>query len=213
MRRIVGFAIVAFVLAWAPLAHADSISVQYTDPLTGYEWADLNDTLGFSSNEMYAVCPKKGEPCSGTVNSTDFTGWIWADWDPLRELLYNVTATVTVQGEETVEEVNSTWAPLLIEALGETFGTGSGALQAWTYGQDGGGPNGYVFWLQDSLNPLDTDSIGISYHERDAKEPNLGVLLHRPRKVPEPASGALLIAGLIGLLGIRRLTPVALSAD
>jgi hypothetical protein len=68
-----------------------SIRVAFVDS-AGRQWADLNDTLNLTWNEVAAVCPTNGvTKCSGSVGSVDVTGWIWATRQQWIDLFLEVT--------------------------------------------------------------------------------------------------------------------------
>lgn len=44
----------------------------------GLEWMQVTDTVNFSWNDMASVCDVGTGACTGSLGTTDLTGWTWA---------------------------------------------------------------------------------------------------------------------------------------
>jgi hypothetical protein len=109
-------------------------TIDYTDS-SGRSWRDLNDTLNFTWYEIDAICPNDGvTPCSGTLGSVDFTGWIWATHDQVNELFKEVSGLTLGELDDYFhyDVLSSPWAAAALSHLSPTRTTAlSAQLRAW----------------------------------------------------------------------------------
>lgn len=191
------------------------ITAAYTDPVTGWEWAQLTGTTGLTWEQVAGVCGAGGATaCSGTVGTAEFGGWTWGTGEQVIDLLLNATdlalTPTQAQLESQVQAIGSTWAPQFLSLFGATgVGEGFRSVMGWS-------SNTYVFDPRSSLvlgmldrtDARETDigvrpfggTTAVYWHG-----PNVGVWLHRPAaSVPEPATLALMALGLVGLASSRR---------
>jgi acetyltransferase-like isoleucine patch superfamily enzyme len=99
----------------------------YTDP-SGRLWRDVNETKGFSWNDIAARCPTDGaSPCNGTLGSADLTGWVWATREQVRGAARDITGLTTElddfyhsEGQDGAPVSDTVWAPKLFNAFART---------------------------------------------------------------------------------------------
>lgn len=121
-------AVLLAFLGFPGIAHSMPISVDYIDS-NGREWANLNDTLGLSGDQVRSVCPVDA-PCSSTLlprlapfTPVNLGGWTWAsetdvkdlfieigDLDLARRLELNIFGSIA-------GGLDSEWAPRMLERL------------------------------------------------------------------------------------------------
>ncbi len=109
---------------------ATPLTVDYLDPVTGWEWADLTDTLGLTWLEVSKACPQDGvTACTDDIGAMELPGWIWATQDQVRALFDNATDLTAAQLSDDEEvELDSTWAPQFLARFSATFPTVVGDL-------------------------------------------------------------------------------------
>jgi hypothetical protein len=116
MRRI---SLIAGLLVCLGFGGAASATLM----IQGTEWRQLTETGGFSWNDVATVCPINGGLCSGSLRSTSFDGWNWANVFEVGELLGILTPhpgnTIT-----NYQEDNSQWAPDFLQLFTPTFSDG-----------------------------------------------------------------------------------------
>ena len=114
----------AHVLLVPAAAFATSIAVAYVDPVTGWEWAQAAETVGFSWNEVQGVCATDGvTACNADLEAVGFTGWVWATRDQVRDLFVNATdLTASELADYSEEQYGSTWAPQFLSLFTPTVG-------------------------------------------------------------------------------------------
>jgi Ca2+-binding RTX toxin-like protein len=70
------------ILVLFALAGGGPVSAAPPDPVddgNGKEFRQLYETTGVSWNQVAAICPRDGRtPCSGSIGTKVFSGWIWA---------------------------------------------------------------------------------------------------------------------------------------
>ena len=86
--------VVAGLLAGS--AEAQPLTVAYTDPVTGWEWASLIGTTGLSWNQIDAVCANDGvTACTADIGVVGLAGWTWATKDQVRDVFINASSDLT----------------------------------------------------------------------------------------------------------------------
>jgi len=217
-RHVLGVLAFAF-LGNVANAAAAPISVTYTDPVTGWEWAEVAELKNlFSWDDVNTVCAEDGvTACAGTLEDKEFDGWIWATSDQVGDLFVNATEGLSAAMLDNghAEVFDSPWAPQFLELFTPTFSfpDHSDWVVGWSADTE---PNVATRALTPFMRDVfvscppctifDADSATIDA-VADKDSPLLGgVWLHRPAETavvtPEPASLLLMGSGL--LIGIRR---------
>ena len=187
--------LLAFVLGWA------SCAAQAGPIINGVEWYQPADITGYSWNEFNTVCPTG--VCTGSINSNDLTGWMWASADDVNALFnYYIGSDELSGGPDFYNEFNSTWAPLFfsdfVPTLTAPFGQQTIGWISTEYDSDSGhagrlGSQGDFDFAETAF-----------FLDKDFVDPPVGAWLYRSAEVPTPTTFSLL--GL-GLLMLFRLNP------
>jgi len=182
----------------------------------GKEWRQVTDTATFSFNEVATVCSTTTGACSGSLSNTsrtvDFTGWIWASTQELQNLFAEFSGTTSTY----FAEINSSWAPAIIDIDGAA-GPDSGAFFStfnYTSHQKLDGFTrtfrsdlttlAYFGDILDAVDPTSYDYQRIYNKNRDDKSTAFGFFLYKTTNIPEPNTVFLLSLGLLGLVFQRR---------
>src|SRR5262249_16564735 len=64
-----------FVVVGAATVSATTIDVAFRDNVTGFNWAQLSETVHTSLTTMMGICTPV---CSGNINGYNMDGWTWA---------------------------------------------------------------------------------------------------------------------------------------
>lgn len=111
------------------------LAVHVVDPVTGDEWADVQQLRNVIWADLDAACPAGRQlSCTGVVQGVDITGWHFAGNARVLHLFDHLVPDLTFDElrHGVVDPTGaSTWAPFLMQTFGTTF---SGAFQPETCG-------------------------------------------------------------------------------
>ena len=157
MRRLLtATALIVMIGAVAPPAGAQ-VSAAYTDAV-GNRWASVYDIAGLNWNEIAAVCPRDGyTACTGVLDGSDVSGWIWATQEQVRALFKEVTGLGPELDQPQYREINSAWAPAALARLNV-----SGIAQGWVSAPDSD-PLAHMALIADNVNPASFDFVTIPF--------------------------------------------------
>ncbi len=181
----------------------------------GKEWLQPADFVNLSWDDVAAVCDSGTGACSGTLGTTDVTGYTWASVDEVSGLFNAYGVTPPIPGFGSVYLAGSAWAPAFLVDFEPTFADGVGG-SVWGWARTADGVSG------DSYNPYVEDNFAVDATDSATTEPStdaayagstLGVFLYslRPTTAPTPVPTFptyVLIFTVLGLLAIatRRLS-------
>jgi hypothetical protein len=188
-----------------------------TDTVTigGKEWAQIDLFAGVSWNTLNTACPDgsctTGSTVTTTTNTYNTEGWKWASNSEVRELFDTVTGLSIDLTSDTLQEINSGWAPLFFAAFRPlATSTGPAGLlrrtDILTNERTGVAPNesGGKIEIWDYENESDTDRVKFnSLRTINFQLFTTGALLFRVNQVPEPSTLAIFALGLMGLASRR----------
>ncbi|MCP3883062.1 MAG: hypothetical protein GY701_32385 [Sulfitobacter sp.] len=180
----------------------------------GKEWLQPADFVNLSWDDVAVVCDPGTGACSGTLGTTDVTGYTWASVDDVKGLFNAYGVTPPLAAIDQRLESGSSWAPLALSDFDPTdIGKGSRAAWAWASDSPSSG-FGYSPLIRDRshANAYDDADAG-SYHSSVYATRSIGAWLYRepssagPSPVPT-APTYVLIFTVLGLLVIatRRLS-------
>ncbi|MGE0592767.1 MAG: PEP-CTERM sorting domain-containing protein [Vicinamibacterales bacterium] len=187
---------VLFVIALAPNSlGAAPLAVDYVDPTTGWEWADLTQSTSLTWNQVDSVCAQDGlTPCSANLGAVELAGWIWATSAQVADLFAASTDLTPAQLADNDEvQSSSSWAPQFLALFSATLTDPTlSYVSGWTANSIPPVSGGLALMLDRSGAGDDRAVLGPN--TKTFSSPHNGVWLHRPATVPEP--------GLLALLGL-----------
>lgn len=193
-------------------SRATPITVAYVDTVTGMEWAQVTDSVGFAWWEVAGVCATDGATtCSSNLSGVEFSGWTWAQVSQILDLFADATDLTRDQFVPDVYATNSTWAPQFLNLFTPTQVTADyRAVMGWA-------ANGADIDPRSAFAPemIDAAAAGLDSAGRgpltDSAPPFAppgtdyrGVWLFRPSQVPEPSTLLLVGGGALALWRARR---------
>jgi hypothetical protein len=171
-----------FILIGLALWLIGSIGPAMSGPVAdGKEWFQPADITGFSWNDFNAVCGGGGA-CTGSVGTTDLTGWTWASVDDVNALFNRYIGSNQLSGPSSYQEVDSAWAPAFFSDFTPSDATVSIENRLLGLVRDEfNGTNGRYAQLQDSLGTSTGDSASTaSGFSKLGSNSKLGAFLYRP---------------------------------
>lgn len=206
--RICGMALVVCTMfSGARHAAALPLDIAYFDPVSGLEWAQVNDTTLLTWDQVAGVCATDGfSACSSNLGSVELQGWTWATSSQVLSLFVNASDLTPDQLADQDESApDSTWASQLLALFDATFAQ-NGSL--WVQGLAADGPSfdprgAWVPYVIDASGSDDVASRRRIVAKYLASE-GIGLWLNRPAtSVPEPTTLSLALLGAAGLLAKR----------
>ncbi len=91
---------------------AGSASAALLPPVTvsGLEWLQPVDFIGYSWNDINTVCDASSGSCNGSLGGNDLTGWTWASVDNVNGLFnYYLGSTALGPGPDNLIEFGNSW--------------------------------------------------------------------------------------------------------
>jgi hypothetical protein len=146
------------------------------------EWRQLTETVGFSWEQVAAVCDEETGVCTGAIGSIDLSGWFWASALDVGELF---SALTPHPGDiSQYNEVGSQWAPDFLAR----FNANRGGKYVWgmsrTQVVSNGLPHCYAPFVYDAIDPANLDIAKTNEVARLHIDYGNGVWLYKP--VPNP---------------------------
>ena len=223
--------IVLAAVAAAGLSVAGGAQAGYIDPVTNLEWRQLTETLNISYNSLNTGgvngCSAATGACSGSLGAVDLNGWTWATEPEVRTLFHNFSGAQFIPGftPQPVNaagffQVNSTWAPAIIDrdGAGADQGIFDGTFQSAFFDTAVGitrtvhASGGSVF-LGQIIDRTQVDEPDLASTNTTQPLPTshqgIGVWLYRQAptsEVPVTPASMLLAIGIAALWSVRRLT-------
>ena len=149
------------------------------------EWRQPIETRGYSYNEVATICPTNGTQCSGMLDQVDFTDWIWAPITEVEDMFK--TFNSTFNPPQQAVEIDSTWAPEVLDAFLPIMNLPDGSQQLTAYSSSFLGSNmtnvaaGVVTDSLPGSNDLMVSNVG---NPVDVKNSGIGIWLYK--NVPPP---------------------------
>lgn len=196
--------------AVATVATLVGTAAQAYDDGAGHRWAQLGSSQGLTWNQVSSVCAMDGtSACQGSVGGHDLTGWVWATQQQVINLFNKGLApeqalTPEAPGIDGIEGFFAAQAfigPVLSATWSFCSNYQCGAfLSGWTANtEDGLGGVAGVNWSTTPGSLSGSMSAG-GLSDPDAPLFAHGVWMWQPTApVPEPASTALMCAGLAAM--------------
>lgn len=142
-----------------PITGADLVTVN------GVEWAQPRLFDGVTWDDLNAICPDGVCMAGGILKGYDMTGWNWASIDDVIALFNSyIGAPVLVNGGDSFEEVDSSWAPAFfgngwIPNLGGLGYEGLFAATRSISTVSSDGPDGFVYVYLAGIVDCGSDTI------------------------------------------------------
>lgn len=173
--------------------------------VSGRYWAQVDLFTDLTWDEINAVCP--GGACNGgTLNGYLMEGWTWASRDDLHELFnyYIGSDELRAPDNYTYREFDSEWAPNFLSDFRQTYEFANDlGVRGWTPERHNCCSGNIAVVVEAKIARLSDGAGTNSPVIRNTSSRTFGGWFYR--EVPEPATFALLLLGLVGALVIRKL--------
>lgn len=174
--------------------------------LDGVEWRTFSDGFSASWSDASGICAQDGiTSCNGSLNGIDLNGWIWATRTQVNVLLKN---SYSLDFNNGFTEVNSIWAPSIVNDFGVTHSNPSGDRVTFALTSSLYSPTQVMtIFIEDSALITEADFARNINPEPIDRELSLWLFKDTSSTiVPEPSALWLLTFGLIGFLGAKKRT-------
>ena len=140
MKRLLSGTALILVIGGVAQPAGAQVNAAYTDAV-GNRWANVYAIDRLSWNEIAAVCPRDGyTACTGVLDGSDVSGWIWATQEQVRALFKDVTGLGSELDQLQYREIDSAWAPAALARLNVTMTSAPGGRPRLTATSSGAWP-------------------------------------------------------------------------